>query len=60
MEVDLDDKRHPSVQAAVEVSINDVARLRRTRLTNQKFPLCRLVDLTEKSKTRLDLRLMEA
>jgi DNA (cytosine-5)-methyltransferase 1 len=46
-EVDLDDPRDPSEQAAIEVSLAEIVRLRGVRFTNQKFPLCRNFNPTE-------------
>ncbi|EKD14577.1 uncharacterized protein L3040_000099 [Drepanopeziza brunnea f. sp. 'multigermtubi'] len=47
LEVDLDDPRAPLEQSTVEVSLEEVARVRSVRFTNQKFPLARNVVLTE-------------
>ncbi|PBP24655.1 C-5 cytosine-specific DNA methylase [Diplocarpon rosae] len=47
LEVDLDDPRGPLEQGAIEVSLEEISRLRSVRFTNQKFPLCRNVILTE-------------
>ncbi|KAK6586538.1 hypothetical protein PZA11_001595 [Diplocarpon coronariae] len=47
LEVDLDDPRGPLEQGAVEVSLDEITRIRSVRFTNQKFPLCRNVILTE-------------
>ncbi len=43
LEVDLDDPREPLEQSTVEVALEEVARIRSVRFTNQRFPLCRNV-----------------
>jgi DNA (cytosine-5)-methyltransferase 1 len=43
-EVDLDDPRDVLEQAAVEIPLAEVARLRNVRFTNEKFPLHRNAD----------------
>jgi DNA (cytosine-5)-methyltransferase 1 len=44
LEVDLDDCRDPLDQAAVEIPLAEVVRLRNVRFTNEKFPLNRNTD----------------
>lgn len=46
VEVDLDDPRRLNNQAAIEVPIAEVLRLRNVRFTNLKFPLARNFDLS--------------
>jgi DNA (cytosine-5)-methyltransferase 1 len=41
LEIELDDPRELLEQAVSEVSLDDITRLRNTRTTNSKFPLCR-------------------
>jgi DNA (cytosine-5)-methyltransferase 1 len=41
LEIELDDSREPLEQAVSEVSLDDITRLRNTRITNSKFPMCR-------------------
>ncbi|TVY81929.1 Modification methylase HphIA [Lachnellula suecica] len=46
-EVDLDDPREPQEQGAVEASLHQITRLRSVRYTNQPFPLCRNVSISD-------------
>ena len=46
-EYDLDDPRSPEEQCAVEVPVEEVVRTRNLRFTNQTFPLCRNITLSE-------------
>lgn len=46
-EVDIDDPRDLLEQSAVEISLDEVARLRSVRFTNEKFPLHRNTDPKE-------------
>jgi DNA (cytosine-5)-methyltransferase 1 len=46
-EVDLDDSRKLEEQSAVEVPVADVVRIRILRTTNQTFPLCRNITLSD-------------
>jgi DNA (cytosine-5)-methyltransferase 1 len=41
LEIDLDDPREPLEQSVTEISLEDITRLRSTRITNEEFPLCR-------------------
>lgn len=47
LEVDLDDPRAPLEQSTVEVSLEEIVRVRSVRFTNQKFPLARNIILEE-------------
>lgn len=47
LEVDLDDPRDPLEQGAVEIPVYEVKRLRQARFTNQKFPDCRNMKLSD-------------
>lgn len=47
LEVDLDDPRDPLEQGAVEIPVVEVKRLRQARFTNQKFPDCRNMELSD-------------
>ena len=46
-EVDLDDPREAEEQSAVEVPVDEVVRIRILRSTNQTFPLCRNIALSD-------------
>lgn len=41
LEIDLDDPRDPLVQGAVEISLDEVLKIRHAHFTNYKYPECR-------------------